>query len=192
MAGKLLKHFGLGRKTPPHPPKADYTTQKSTSVQELLPKSPPSERSTVSLSATTSHIGDLDRTGSGSPAHKTSDKSLFGGARPKDSGSSSGFSPKQSVSERHSIISIGGEDGAVGGQGSEGADGAAKSKKVNDRLCDCDTVSQSHSDSFQCFTDSASGHRCQTQSVLLSLRLSQSQSINHSISLRLIVSMGSP
>ena len=174
MAGKLLKHFGLGRKTPPHPPKADYTTQKSTSVQELLPKSPPSERSTVSLSATTSHIGDLDRTGSGSPAHKTSDKSLFGGARPKDSGSSSGFSPKQSVSERHSIISIGGEDGAVGGQGSEGADGAAKSKKVNDRLSVSESVSLR-------FTDSASGVRlsqcyCHSDSVRVSLSIIHSHS----------------
>ena len=95
MASKFLKHLGF-KKGPPHPPKPDYGAQKSTSVQELLPKSPTRDRSTLSLAATPSHTGDFDTASLPDPHHRgflTQERDhKFGGARPKDSGKNT--SPK--------------------------------------------------------------------------------------------------
>lgn len=114
-ASKFFGKIGLGRKSKAltHQPK-DYNAQKSSSVQELLPKSPTSERARVgvSLSATSSGISDFDNTVTVSPGHKT-EKGGHGGARPKEP-AGGGLSPKQSTSERHSMISCTDEAGIVG------------------------------------------------------------------------------
>ena len=48
---KLLKHFGIGsKKASGNTHRSEYNAQKSSSVQELQPKSPPRYRSSVSLS----------------------------------------------------------------------------------------------------------------------------------------------
>ena len=112
MAKLLKKHFGLGsKKGPPHPPKPDYVTQKSSSVQELLSRSPTSEHKTSgSLSSAASHIGSFEvaqLADSPSRCSRLSQSSLastlgFGGARPKEPKESSNApSPK----DKHSSVS---------------------------------------------------------------------------------------
>ena len=100
MAKFISKHFGIGgKKTPPHPPNKDYGAQKSSSVQELLTKSPTRDRSTLSLATGPSHGGDFDTTSLTDSPHHRSHHSLaervgFGGARPKESRN---LSPKSST-----------------------------------------------------------------------------------------------
>jgi hypothetical protein len=111
MAKLLKKHFGLGgKKGPPHPPKPDYVTQKSSSVQELLSRSPTSEhKSSASLSSAASHIGSFEvaqLADSPSRVSRLSQSSLAStlgfGARPKEPKESSNApSPK----DKHSSVS---------------------------------------------------------------------------------------
>lgn len=111
MAKLLKKHFGLGsKKGPPHPPKPDYITQKSSSVQELLTRSPTSDRAASSLTSASSHIGSFEvaqLSDSQSRHSRLSQSSLasslgFGGARQKEVKESSGVpSPK----DKHAPLS---------------------------------------------------------------------------------------
>ena len=140
MARKFLKNLGIGgRSKGPPPPKVDYSAQKSSSVQELLPKSPPSERSRVSSSVTTSGINEFDNTVTGSPGHRI-DKG-HGGARPKEL-QGGGISPKQSsTSDRHSIISLGDEGSMAGPAASDGTPQAAVRTKSKIKKCQIQIVS---------------------------------------------------
>ncbi|KAK2177553.1 hypothetical protein NP493_593g01045 [Ridgeia piscesae] len=121
---KLLKHLGFGsKKGAPQPPKVDYGAQKSSSVQELLPRSPASERSSMCLPAAGSHAGDFETASMvSSPSRMcsgaaSSDKyATYGGARQKEPSSSS-VSPKSGC-ERHASTGATTEDPHSGG-GSE-------------------------------------------------------------------------
>lgn len=121
---KLLKHLGFGsKKGAPQPPKVDYGAQKSSSIQELLPRSPASERSSMCLPAIGSHAGDFETASMvSSPSRMcsgaaTSDKyATYGGARQKEPSSSS-VSPKSGC-ERHASTGATTEDPHSGG-GSE-------------------------------------------------------------------------
>ncbi len=110
---KFLKHLGLGKhqKGAPHPPKPDYGAQKSTSVQELLPRSPTRDRSTLSLFTGSSQAAEFDThslTDSPHRGYYTTDRhekpgdykgdkfATVAGTRSKDSGARS-LSPKTSI-----------------------------------------------------------------------------------------------
>ena len=83
---KLFKHLGFGgKKTPPQPPKPDYSGLKQASLDSPTARSPTSEPGRASFSGTAGHIGDLEST-QGSPQRTTVVEKVFGGARPKDSG----------------------------------------------------------------------------------------------------------
>ena len=128
MAGKIFgKLLGSSKKTPPHPPRPDYSAQKSTSVQELLTKSPTRDRSTTSLCTAAGHFSEYghdhprdhhsshgtfpgvsSESGQGPGSCSTLPGDTHGGARPKDSRN---LSPKEGRSDTlRSTATEGGED----------------------------------------------------------------------------------